>query len=106
MKTTLNQNNEYLESIQVKKVNFQKVPDQLKSNEGQMEAESVSKKSYRAWQGSQKPVKAGPPIGNLRRAHSADFNFSRSSQDYFSGISTVKPVKVCSLSLFLQKSKS
>ena len=98
MKTTVKQNNEYLESIQVKKVKFQKVPDQLKSNEGQMEAESVSKKSYRAWQG-QKPTKAGPPAGNLRRAHSADFNFSRSSQDYFSGISTVKPVKVCSCSL-------
>eukprot|EP00093_Oithona_nana_P010285 10285.XXX_610332_609639_1 [CDS] Oithona nana genome sequencing. len=58
-----------------------------------METESVSKKSFRAWQG-QKPAKAGPPVGNLRRAHSADFNFSRSSQDYFSGISTVKPVKV------------
>jgi len=105
LKTTVKQNNEYLESIPVKKVNFQKVPDQLKSNDGQMETESVSKKSYRAWQG-QKPAKAGPPVGNLRRAHSADFNFSRSSQDYFSGISTVKPVKVCSCSLIDLSSRS
>ena len=96
MKTTLKENNEYLKDIQVTKVKFQKVPDNLKSNGGRMEAESVSKNSYHAWQGP-KPAKAGPPTGNLRRAQSADFNFSRTSQDYSSGISTVKPAKVFSV---------
>ena len=96
MKTTLKENNEHLKNIQVTKVKFQKVPDNLKSNGGRMEAESVSKNSYQAWQGP-KPAKAGPPTGNLRRAQSADFNFSRTSQDYSSGISTVKPAKVFSV---------
>ena len=66
----------------------------MSTNGGRFEDETVSKNSFRGFEG-QRPTKAGAPAGNLRRIQSAQFDGVKSSQDYFSAVSTVKPTKVC-----------